>query len=150
MKKLLGVFVLMSFMASCKESSHVTVYGDMMCFLSEEPGAGYVSSVTSLTTEASTRLDLYVSRTPFAADEYPKQSVRILVEEETTADRSADFKLEGSELTFQNRNELKVPFRIVIRSSASGKKIVLRLEYGYADVCNPEYRQADRLVIHIR
>lgn len=93
---------------------------------------------------------LYVSRSLFAANDYPKQDVRILVEEETTADPNMDFTLEGSELVFNNRDEMKVPFQVVIRSSASGKKIVLRLDYGYTDVCKPEYRKADKLEITIK
>ncbi len=150
MKKLFCVFALMLFATSCKDEVHITVYEDMIYFLSAESEAGYLEPITNLTEEAPVRLNLYVSRSLFAANDYPKQDVRILVEEETTADPNTDFTLEGSELVFNNRDEMKVPFQVVIRSSASGKKIVLRLDYGYTDVCKPEYRKADKLEITIK
>lgn len=150
MKKLFCAFALMLFATSCKDEAHITVYEDMMYFLSAESDAGYVTPITNLTEEAPVRLNLYVFRSSFAANDHPKQTVRILVEEETTADPDTDFKLEGSELAFNKREEMRVPFQVVIRSSASGKKIVLRLDYGYTDVCKPEYRKADKLVIKIK
>lgn len=150
MKKLFCALALMLFATSCKDEAYITVYGDMMYFLSGEPGPGYVSATTSLTEKAPAHLNLLVCRSPFAAEVYPKQTVRILVEEETTAVPDTDFKLEGSELAFHSRDETKIPFRVVIRSSASGKRIVLRLDYGYRDVCKPEYRKEDKLVIKIK
>ena len=150
MKKLFCAFALMLVATSCKNEDRITVYEDMMYFHSAESETGYLAPITNLTEEAPVRLNLYVFRSLFAANDHPKQTVRILVEEETTADPDTDFKLEASELAFNNRDEMKVPFQVVIRSSASGKKIVLRLDYGYTDVCKPEYRKADKLVIKIK
>lgn len=67
-------------------------------------------------------------------------------------DVSADYAAERScrVTAFSGSEELKLPFQLQIRSSASGKRIVLRLDYGYTDECRPEYRKADRLVVEVR
>ena len=98
MKKLFCVFALMLFATSCKDEVHITVYEDMIYFLSAESEAGYLEPITNLTEEAPVRLNLYVSRSLFAANDYPKQDVRILVEEETTADPNMDFTLAMQQL----------------------------------------------------
>lgn len=67
-------------------------------------------------------------------------------------DVSADYAAERScrVTTFSGREELKLPFQLQSRSSVSGKRIVLRLDYGYTDECRPEHRKADKLVVGCR
>lgn len=67
-------------------------------------------------------------------------------------DVSADYAAERScrVTAFSGREELKLPFQLQSRSSVSGKRIVLRLDYGYTDECRPEHRKADKLVVGCR
>lgn len=65
---------------------------------------------------------------------------------------SADYAAERScrVTAFGGLEELKLPFQLQSRSSVSGKRIVLRLDYGYTDECRSEHRKADRLVVGCR
>ena len=67
-------------------------------------------------------------------------------------DVSADYAAERScrATAFGGLEALKLPFQLQSRSSASGKRIVLRLAYGYTDECRSEHRKADRLVVGCR
>lgn len=65
-----------------------------------------------------------------------------------SADYAADRSCRAT--AFGGREKLKLPFQLPSRSSASGKRIVLRLDYGCTDECRPEHRKADRLVIGCR
>lgn len=150
MKRIFCLLAGMLLVTACNDEVRITVYEDMMYFLSEEPDAGYVSPATDLTAEAPSRLDLYVARNPYAAREHPGQTAWIVVDETSSAVPDTDFKLGCREFAFGGREELKLPFQLQIRSSASGKRIVLRLDYGYTDECRPEYRKADRLVVEVR
>lgn len=64
-------------------------------------------------------------------------------------DVSADYAAERScrVTAFGGLEELKLPFQLQSRSSVSGKRIVLRLDYGYTDECRSEHRKADRLMV---
>ena len=47
-------------------------------------------------------------------------------------------------------NVLQLPLRVNISGGTSGKKIVLRLDYGYYDECSPESRKGDKLIIKVK
>lgn len=97
------------------------------------------------------QVDLMVMRNGFAAERHPEQTVKIVIEENlSTAESGTDFTLDSQVLEFRNKNTIQLPLRVNIHGSASGKKIVLRLDYGYYDECRPDGRKADKLTVKIR
>ena len=150
MKKLFCLIALAVGFTSCNDEKHVWIIEDMFYFLDNGSTEGYVTPVTEMTAGPSTQVDLLVIRNGFAAERHPKQTVKVLVEESlSTAKVGTDFSLDQQVFDFQNENTLKLPLRVNIRNS-SGKKIVLRLEYGYYDECRSDGRKADKLTIKVK
>lgn len=152
MKKLFCYAALLLGLAACKDEARVTIYQDMIYFLeNRSETGGYVAPVTKISAKPRSQTELLVVRNAFAAAEHPRQTVGIVVDEElTTADPATDFSLDRQTLTFPDRQTLQLPLQIAVRSSAAGKKIVLRLDYEYYDECPLDGRKCDRLTITIK
>lgn len=151
MKKLLYALVALATFISCDKDAHTMIYGDMMYFLTNETlGEGYREPVTQLTVNPQSRVDLLVVRNAFAAKDHPDQTVKIEVFEDlSTAKLGEDFTLDTQNLKFSGKGSVQLPLQMSISSGTSGKKIVLRLDYGYYDECSLEGRNADQLEINI-
>lgn len=152
MKKLLLLAALAVGLASCNDEKHVWVFQDMIYFLENRSETeGYVAPLTKLSVRPRSQAELLVCRNVFAAAEHPLQTVRIEVDERlSTAEFGTDFNLDRQELTFQQKESLQLPLQVTLRSSAAGKKIVLRLDYAYYDECPLDGRRSDRLTITIK
>ena len=151
MKKALLLALLLG-LAACKDEARVTIFQDMMYFLENTSETeGYVSPVTKITAKPCSQAELLVVRNAFSANEHPRQTVGIVVDEElTTADPATDFTLDRQTLTFSDRQTLQLPLQVTFRSSAAGKKIGLRLDYAYYDACPLNGRRCDRLTILVK
>lgn len=151
MKKLLCLIVLAIGFASCNDEKHVWVFEDMMYFLQNDSSLeGWVTPVTKIEAEPQSQVNLLIVRNAFAAEKHPKQSVKVIVEENlSTAKLDVDFSLDQQVSNFMNKDALHLPLQVNIHGGASGKKIVLRLDYGYNDECQLEGRKADKLTIKI-
>ena len=110
-----------------------------------------VEPVTKITVGPGAQVDLLVTRNAFAAKAHPKQTVKVVVEENlSTANPGGDFILSEQAFNFKNKDALQLPLRVNISGGTSGKKIVLCLDYGYYDECSPESRKGDKLIIKVK
>lgn len=152
MKKLLFLIALAIGFTSCNDEEHVWIYGDMFYFLQNDPAqAGWVEPVTNIAVAPGSQVDLLIARNAFAAKTHPKQTVKVVVEESlSTAKLGSDFTLSEQIFSFKNKDALNIPLQVNIHGGTSGKKIVLRLDYGYYDECNLEGREGDKLTIKIK
>lgn len=150
MKKLLFAIMAACALVSCNKDEHQIRYQDMMCFTEGRIAEnGYVSSITSMSAESGTSLELFVMRSTMAAQSHPRQTVRIIVDQEnSTAITGTDFTLSAATFDFGNAEMLRLPFTINIHD-AVGKTIVLKLDYAYYDECPADTRKEDRLTIRI-
>lgn len=152
MKKLVCFAMLISGLISCRDEAQVTVFEDMMYFQENTlKPEDYASPITVLHVQPRSQVNLFIGRNVFAANEYPEQTVRIVVDEyRTTADPETDFSFNQHVLNFPNKNALQLPLQATIHSGAAGKKIVLLLDYGYYDKCPQNGRRCDRLTINVQ
>lgn len=152
MKKLLILIALSIGFASCNDEKHIWVFEDMIYFLHDDPSqVGWLDPVTKITVGAGTQVDLLVTRNAFAAKTHPKQTVKVVVEENlSTAKLGGDFVLNEQVFNFKSKDALQLPLRVNINGGTSGKKIVLRLDYGYYDECSLESRKGDKLTIKVK
>ena len=111
----------------------------------------FISCITIHRRRPGAQVDLLVTRNAFAAKAHPKQTVKVIVEENlSTAKPGGDFILSEQVFNFRNKDVLQLPLRVNISGGTSGKKIVLRLDYGYYDECSPESRKGDKLIIKVK
>lgn len=152
MKKLLFLLALAFGFTSCNDQKHVWIIGDMFYFLQNDLSQeGWVEPVTKISVGSGSQVDLLITRNAFAAKTHPKQTVKVVVEESlSTAKPGGDFTLSEQIFSFSNKDALQLPLQVNIQSGTSGKKIVLRLDYGYYDECKLEGREGDKLTIMIQ
>ena len=152
MKKILFLLAFAIGFISCNDEKHVWSFEDMFYFLHNDPSQeGWVEPVTKITVGPGAQVDLLVTRNAFAAKAHPKQTVKVIVEENlSTAKPGGDFILSEQVFNFRNKDVLQLPLRVTISGGTSGKKIVLRLDYGYYDECSPESRKGDKLIIKVK
>ncbi len=150
MKRLLLFLFLALSVTSCENEERVTFYEDMIYFTEKlSSSEGYVSPITTLSAKPDSQVELQVWRNAFAAKDYPRQNVRIVVDRKlSTAEEGRDFSISQSNLDFNGKDNTSIPVSINIHSTA-GKKIVLQLVYEYYNECPAETRRADRLKIDI-
>lgn len=151
MKKLLLLIAIATGFVSCKdEASSIFTVDDMIYFLEDKTEAGYVSPLTEISAKPDSRLDLLVVRNAFTVEKYPAQTAEIIIDQKSgTAKPNEDFIVDMQSITFRDKESLKIPVKIDIQPDTSGKSIVLQLDYKYHDICNPDGRKADVLVINI-
>lgn len=146
-RSLVCVAVFGVLLSGCNDDETVTLYDDMIYFTAAETVSGYVDPLTRTTASPDSQLPLCISRSLFAARDYPKQRVNIVVDETlSTAVQGVDFDYAPRSLEFNKTWE--EPFTVNI-FSAGGKTIVLKLDYGYTKECPLERRKSDRLTIKI-
>ncbi len=152
MRKLVCFAMLLWGLVSCKDETHVTIFEDMMYFFENTlKPEDYASPITVLHVQPHSQIELLIGRNVFAANEHPKQTVRIVVDEyHTTANPETDFSFDQQVLNFPNKNVLQLPLQVTIHSGAAGKIIALRLDYEYYDECPQNGRRCDRLIINVQ
>ena len=152
MKKIICALVSVFLFASCDKDEYQTFYQDMIYFVEEyEPSdtPAFIGPATSVNVPQNSTLTLFVMRDLMAADDHPKQTAKIVVDQElSTATEDVDFTLSKKTFEFKNTDTFKLPLTVNIRN-AKDKTIVLKLEYGYYDECPLANRKADRLKIKI-
>lgn len=151
MKILAAIFAALLLLSSCKDDEHHIVYSvDLFFFASASPSEGWNDAVTQITANAQSQVDLLVMRNAFSAQEYPKQTAKIIVEEgPERAKLGTDFSLNTQTFNFPEKSTTSLPLQVQILGSASGKKIVLKLDYPYYDVC-PEVTRTNTLTIDVK
>lgn len=155
MKKLILLCLLCCLFACNKEKSK-TVYPDLMFFSEkiEMPDGniamGWLTEKTIETTTVS-KCDLLVLRS--GEEFYPQQQARIMVDKtRSTAKEGTDFKLTGTDVAFGGGDQIiwEWQLEVLARNPAESKKIVLKLDYGYEDLCPSAGRSLNVLTITLQ
>lgn len=121
----------------------------MFFFTDEErTGEGPVKSLTTLDVDPNSSLNLQVMRG--ASPHFPKQTAKIVVDsEKSTAVMGTDFTLSETAFKFNGRDDFYQPFVLDVKA-ASGKKIVLRIDYEYYKESPVDEREKDELTINVK
>ena len=106
MKKILFLLAFAIGFISCNDEKHVWSFEDMFYFLHNDPSQeGWVEPVTKITVGPGAQVDLLVTRNAFAAKAHPKQTVKVVVEENlSTANPGGDFILSEQAFNFKNKD----------------------------------------------
>lgn len=151
MRKSLLLLSLLLLVVACGKDDHLTIYEDMMYFAEDySADGGMITPVVQMNAERNSLVNIYVMRNLFAANDHPRQNVKIVVDEkQSTAIAGVDFIIPETNLNFKNKETIRLPVTINIHSETK-KTIVLRLVYEYYNECPAEGRKADRLKIKIK
>lgn len=160
MKKILYLFAAMLMLSACDDKAETVRCTDMMFFFSADDienasgssdyGSSYVGGIKYAEIAAGESLELVVLRSVVVAEQkYATQTASLLVGASSTASVGADFEISTTSLRF-GKGQHSLPVTVTAKPSAAGKTIVLKLDYGYADVCPKEGRKADVLTITVR
>ena len=147
----MAAVVCMTATVGCKDDSYTIVCDDLFYFLFVDHSAegGYMSACTELTVKEDSVTQLFVARQLALANANPKQEVKIVVDGSSTAEQGKDFNLDKKSFSFKNADATQMPVTLSVNGNTRGKRIVLRLEYGYDNIAPHENRKADILTINI-
>lgn len=147
------ILVIAAGFISCgKNDDYQYHYEDIMYFIEDytSDGTVLISPITQLDVKSNSSMTLFVTRNNAAANHHPKQTAQIVVDEEkSTAIAGTDFTISEQTFNFIGKNNVNLPFVINTRA-ATGKVIVLQLNYAYYDECPADGRKVDRLKIKIK
>ncbi len=158
MKKILYLFTALMMLSGCDDKVEIIHCTDMLFFFSAndiENGGNngydnYISSIKTADVAAGELLELIVTRNiDIAERKYVVQTATLLVDNSSTASVGTDFEISATSIRF-SKGQYSTPVTITTRPSASGKTIVLKLDYDYTDVCPKNQRTSDILTITVK
>lgn len=157
MKKLILLCFLFCFCACNEEDSKTVIAGDMMYFAEvpviPEEGGVYIDPVTSKTIETATTRSWEFWATRGGSQYLPKAEAIVVINQTlSTAKAGVDFNLIGANVVFDGEDNWRQNVRLDILAEhlTEPKTLILRLVYGYEDLCPLRYRALDVLTITLQ